>query len=91
MIQVHQFLVYMLKYLVEDDEIESYCKEYISLKINPHHIHRTKAEHKKAIFILCCSISNIVESKNHGSFPPNVPNTLNDLVRRTEKEIKYAK
>ncbi|WP_409199403.1 UPF0058 family protein [Methanobrevibacter sp. DSM 116169] len=90
MIQVHQFLVYMLKYLIDDEEIEKNCKDYISLKINPHHIHRTKAEHKKAIFVLCKTISEVVANKDPGSIPPNVSNTLDDLIKRTEKEINYA-
>ena len=53
MIQLHQFLVYVLKYLAEDDQITNDCSEYITLKISPHHIHKTKAEHKHAIFVLC--------------------------------------
>ena len=52
MIQLHQFLVYILKYLAENDQIKNDCSEYISLKISPHHIHKTKAEHKHAIFVL---------------------------------------
>lgn len=43
MIQLHQFLVYILKYLAENDQIKNDCSEYISLKISPHHIHKTKA------------------------------------------------
>jgi len=90
MIQVHQFLVYLLKFVAENDEIQLNCKEYIALNISPHHIHRTKAEHKKAIFVLCRSISNIVDQKDPEFIPPNVINTLSDLIKRTEKEIKYA-
>ena len=51
MIQMHQFLVYVLKYLAEDDQIKNDCSEYITLKISPHHIHKTKAEHKHAIAV----------------------------------------
>ena len=32
MIQLHQFLVYVLKYLAEDDQITNDCSEYITLK-----------------------------------------------------------
>ena len=44
MIQLHQFLVYVLKYLAENDQIKNDCSEYISLNISPHHIHKTKAD-----------------------------------------------
>ena len=44
MIQLHQFLVYVLKYLAEDDQITNDCSEYITLKISPHHIHKNSQD-----------------------------------------------
>ena len=90
MIQMHQFLVYVLKYLAENDQITNDCGEYISLKISPHHIHTTKAEHKHAIFVLCKIISEIIADKEPDSIPDNVRNSLADLVTRSEKEINVA-
>lgn len=90
MIQMHQFLVYVLKYLAENDQIRNDCGEYISLKISPHHIHKTKAEHKHAIFVLCKIISEIIDDKENDSIPDNVRNSLADLVTRSEKEINVA-
>ena len=71
MIQLHQFLVYVLKYLDTDN-------------------HRTKAEHKHAIFVLSNIISEVILNKEEGSVPPNVSNALRDLVRRSKKELKAA-
>ncbi|MDR0913268.1 MAG: UPF0058 family protein, partial [Methanobrevibacter sp.] len=62
MIQIHQFLVYLLKYLEKDENIQGYCQEYISLNISPHHIHKTKAEHKHAIFILSHTIAEVLNN-----------------------------
>lgn len=90
MIQLHQFLVYVLKYLEEDNQISNDCSEYISLKISPHHIHKTKAEHKHAIFVLCKIISEVITDKDNHSIPDNVRNSLADLVTRSEKEINIA-
>ena len=87
MIQLHQFLVYVLKYLAEDDQITNDCSEYITLKISPHHIHKTKAEHKHAIFVLCKIISQVIADKEDNSIPENVRNSLSDLVRRSEEEM----
>ena len=89
-IQLHQFLVYVLKYLEEDNQISNDCSEYISLKISPHHIHKTKAEHKHAIFVLCKIISEVIADKDNHSIPDNVRNSLADLVTRSEKEINIA-
>lgn len=90
MIQLHQFLVYVLKYLEEDNQISNDCSEYISLKISPHHIHKTKAEHKHAIFVLCKIISQVIADKEGNSIPENVRNSLADLVSRSEKELNVA-
>ena len=88
MIQLHQFLVYVLKYLAEDDQITNDCSEYITLKISPHHIHKTKAEHKHAIFVLCKIISQVIADKEDNSIPENVRNSLSDLVKRSENELR---
>ena len=87
MIQLHQFLVYVLKFLAEDDQIRNDCSEYITLKISPHHIHKTKAEHKHAIFVLCKIISQVIAEKEENSIPDNVRNSLSDLVIRSQNEI----
>ena len=87
MIQLHQFLVYVLKFLAEDDQIRNDCSEYITLKISPHHIHKTKAEHKHAIFVLCKIISQVMVEKDENAIPENVRNSLSDLVKRSESEI----
>ncbi|MDO5849253.1 MAG: UPF0058 family protein [Methanobrevibacter sp.] len=90
MIQLHQFLVYVLKFLAENDQIQNDCSEYMILNISPHHIHKTKAEHKHAIFVLCKIISEIIADKDNNSIPSNVCNSLSDLVARSEKELKTA-
>ena len=88
MIQMHQFLVYVLKYLETESEIPNSCSEYIALNISPHHIHRTKAEHKHAIFVLSSTISEVILKEDGESIPSNVSNALTELIRRSKKELK---
>ena len=66
MIQLHQFLVYVLKYLDTDENAHNLCQDYLALNISPHHIHKTKAEHKHAIFVLSNTISQVILSKEEG-------------------------
>ena len=73
--------------MAEDDQIKNDCSEYITLKISPHHIHKTKAEHKHAIFVLCKIISQVIAEKEENSIPDNVRNSLSDLVIRSQNEI----
>lgn len=88
MIRLHQFLVYVLKYVAENDQLKNDCTEYMSLKISPHHIHKTKAEHKHAIFVLCKLISQFINENDEESLPINIINYLNDLVIRSLNEIQ---
>ena len=87
LIQLHQFLVYVLKYLEDGYEVRDECVEYFRLNISPHHIHRTKAEHKYAIFVLSSSISEVLARKNNGAPPTNVVNGLSELAKRSKKEL----
>ncbi|MGF7118437.1 UPF0058 family protein [Methanobacterium oryzae] len=87
LIQLHQFLVYVLKYLEDGYEVKDECEEYFHLNISPHHIHRTKAEHKYAIFVLSSSISEVLARKNDGAAPTNVVNGLSELAKRSKKEL----
>ena len=87
LIQLHQFLVYVLKYLEDGYEVKDECEEYFRLNISPHHIHRTKAEHKYAIFVLSESISEVVAKKNNGLNQTNVSNGLSELAKRSKKEL----
>ena len=86
LIQLHQFLVYVLKYMDEEYEVKDECKEYLCLNISPHHIHRTKAEHKYAIFVLSNAISEVISTNNNGS-SSNISNGLSELVKRSKKEL----
>ncbi len=42
LIQLHQFLVYVLKNMDEEYELKEECKDYLGLNISPHHIHGPK-------------------------------------------------
>lgn len=91
LIQLHQFLVYLLKFLENEYEIEKECEEYFSLNISPHHIHRTKAEHKHAIFVLSSHVSEIIVKEGNGVLPSGVVTGLSELAKRSKNEIIKAK
>jgi len=87
LIQLHQILVYMRKDLNNKfgNSIEKYFENYDNLKIFPHHIHRTKAEHVYAIFLLSSSIAKILSE--HGDVPRSVSSRLKDTSDKIEREI----
>ncbi|MDK2893012.1 UPF0058 family protein [Methanohalophilus sp.] len=59
LIQLHTLMAQIKKYL-ESQGIEHDFEEYNSLAISPIHIHRSKAEHKHAIFVLGNHLASII-------------------------------
>ena len=87
LIQLHQFLVYVLKYLKTVENVNKEPKEYLSLNISPHHIHRTKIEHKCAIFVLSAIISKIIFENGNDILPESVVSGLQDLAEKSKKQV----
>ncbi|WP_320408795.1 UPF0058 family protein [Candidatus Methanoperedens nitratireducens] len=58
MIQIHTLMVQMKKFFEQSGKGE--FSQYYSLQISPIHVHRSKAEHKHAIFILGKEIASIM-------------------------------
>lgn len=87
LIHLHQLLIYLMKFLVDNGVSKSFFKGYTELGISPHHIHRTKAEHKYAIFTLAWGISNVL-AENNEMIPHSVANKLGEFVERCKDEVK---
>ncbi|MDR2873316.1 MAG: UPF0058 family protein [Methanobrevibacter sp.] len=87
-IQIHQFLLYVLKYIETEEKMHKTCNDYISLDIRPHHIQKTKAAHKHAIFILSYTISQVIQEKDEKSLPSNVKSALNEVIIKSKKEME---
>ncbi|MDJ1422473.1 MAG: UPF0058 family protein [Candidatus Methanoperedens sp.] len=58
LIQIHTLMVQMKKFFEQSGKGE--FSQYYSLQISPIHVHRSKAEHKHAIFILGKEIASIM-------------------------------
>jgi hypothetical protein len=90
MIHLHQFLVYILKYLGTNKDMQTSYNEYISLNISPNHIHRTKAEHKSAIFVLSNTITEVInKDKNYTLCTGNIEWTFKVILFYPYLNINY--
>lgn len=87
LIYIHQLLIYLMKFLVDNGVSKSFFQEYNSLGISPHHIHRTKAEHKYAIFVLAHGISTVL-AENNEIVPRSIAKRLGELAERCKSEVK---
>jgi hypothetical protein len=86
LIHLHQLLVYLMRFLVENGVSGSYFDAYVDIGVSPHHIHKTKSEHKYAIFLLSYGISNVL-AENNEIIPRSVANRLGELAERCKTEI----
>lgn len=86
LIHLHRLLIYLMKFLVDNGVSKSYFEEYANLNISPHHIHRTKAEHKYAIFVLAWRISKVLAEDNE-VIPRSVADRLEEIAKRCKGDI----
>ncbi len=77
-------MVQMKKFFEEKGQGE--FSQYQSLQISPIHVHRSKAEHKHAIFILGKEIASVM---NHDEFsgPGRTQVRMQELASRTVDEM----
>lgn len=86
LIHLHQLLVYLMRFLVDNGVSSSDFDSYVNTGISPHHIHKTKSEHKYAIFLLSHGISNVL-AENNEIIPKSVANRLGELAERCKADI----
>jgi hypothetical protein len=86
LIHLHRLLIYLMKFLIDNGVSKSHFKAYMVLNISPHHIHRTKAEHKYAIFVLACGISKVL-AKNGDMIPRSVASKLGEIAERCKVDM----
>ncbi len=62
LVLLHLTLFYIKRFFEEVGIANGHFREYDKLGIKPVHIHKSKAEHKKAVFLLCRGISDIFKT-----------------------------
>jgi len=86
LIQLHTLMTQMKKYF-EENGSDNVFSIYDNLGISPVHVHRSKAEHKHAIFILGGEIASVI-SDDEFSGTGRTSARMNQLAEKAENEIK---
>lgn len=86
LIHLHQLLMYLMRFLMDNGVPKSFFEEYTEIGISPHHIHKTKTEHKYAIFVLSSAISNVL-SENSETVPRGATTRLKRLAQRCKRDM----
>jgi len=91
LIQMHTLLCQIKNYIENQDASNAeWFTEYRSMNVSPIHVHRSKGEHKKAIFVLGKEIAEVLSSGDL-SGPGRLHHRLTGMVQRMEKNGMVAK
>ncbi len=83
LIQLHTLLVRVKNYFEEHKCCNGEFERYDSLHIGPMHIHRSKAEHKHAIFVLGRELAAVMEPEELTGIG-RISTRMQELAARTE-------
>ncbi len=87
LIKLHQVMS-EVKDSFERTNPENSFSEYYSLKITPAQQHKSKMEHKHAIFVLGQEIAESMKDVEY-SASNRIAARMGELAHKTEKEIEY--
>lgn len=87
LIALHQMLYEIKQDLEQTNHVS--CSQYNALKINPSQQHRSKLEHKHAIFVLGTEIAGMLQDVESAS-SIRISARMKDLADRTQKEMEYV-
>ena len=82
LIQFHTLLA-QLKSEVEARGVDAQFPEYAALGVSPLHVHRSKSDHKRAIFILGKELAAVISSREF-SGPALVSHRFDVLAHKVE-------
>ncbi|MEM2924264.1 MAG: UPF0058 family protein [Methanocellales archaeon] len=88
LIHLHSLLVQIKRYF-EQNGIGGDFSEYNALHISPLHIHRSKAEHKHAIFVLGTKLASLISEES--SNPSRISIRMQELAEKTIAEATKAR
>ncbi|MDF1557983.1 MAG: UPF0058 family protein [ANME-2 cluster archaeon] len=89
LIQLHTLMAQMKKFFEKSGDSASF-NIYENLGISPVHVHRSKAEHKHAIFVLGSEIAKII-SEDDFSGVGRTSIRMNELAAKTFNEGQMIK
>ncbi len=85
LIQLHTLMTQMKKYFEENGSDNGF-NIYDNLGISPVHVHRSKAEHKHAIFVLGSEIASVI-SDDEFSGTGRTSARMNQLAEKAQNEV----
>ncbi len=77
-----------IKDFFEKNNNDNTFSDYYALNVDPSHIHKSKMEHKHAIFILGQAIADSMKEVDF-SATGRISARMSELAQKTQKEMEY--
>jgi len=68
---LHLTLFHVKRFLEEVGVTNGYFEEYDEFGVQPVHIHKSKNDHKRAIFLLCRGINDLLQDRHYDELISN--------------------
>ena len=87
LLELHEQLVIIMEYFADRDEVEDGLFEpYRELDVDPSHVHKSKSEHKRAVFVLGNALANAM-SEDEFSSAGRIGKRMQELADDAESKI----
>ncbi|WP_246999821.1 UPF0058 family protein [Halosolutus gelatinilyticus] len=87
LLELHEELVIIMEYFSEREEVdETLFDEYRELDVDPSHVHKSKSEHKHAVFVLGNALANAM-SDDEFSSAGRIGKRMKELAEDAESKI----
>ncbi|ARS90884.1 UPF0058 family protein [Natrarchaeobaculum aegyptiacum] len=87
LLELHEELVIIMEYFSEREEVdESLFDEYHELDVDPSHVHKSKSEHKHAVFVLGNALAKAM-SEDEFSSAGRIGKRMKELAEDAQSKI----
>ncbi len=87
LLELHEELVIIMEYFSQREEVDaSLFDAYHDLDVDPSHIHKSKSEHKHAVFVLGNALANAM-SEDEFSSAGRIGKRMEELADDAESKI----
>ncbi|AFZ72094.1 UPF0058 family protein [Natronobacterium gregoryi] len=87
LLELHEELVIIMEYFSEREEVdEELFEPYHELDVDPSHVHKSKSEHKHAVFVLGNALAKGM-SEDEFSSAGRIGKRMKELAEDTESKI----
>ena len=85
LIQLHTLLAQVKHHFERSMDLSAHFKEYVTYGVSPQHIHKSKQQHKRAVFLLGKDLAETLSGADEFSNAHKVGMRMGELAKKSTK------